>query len=89
MLFRVMANYTNSITLDSFQLIWADRTSESGKRKGGGLVVFVNYRWWNSGHMWSKSLMYRHFQLYFTQDVFMLRSPEDQEKQLATQLSSM
>ena len=51
MLFRVMANYTNSITLDSFQLIWADRTSESGKRKGGGLVVFVNYRWWNSGHI--------------------------------------
>ena len=28
----------------------ADRMTESGKRKGGGLAVFVTNRWCNSGH---------------------------------------
>jgi len=30
------------ITLDRFQLRQVDRVAESGKRKGGGLAVFVN-----------------------------------------------
>ena len=37
--------------LDSFQLRQADRTAESGKRKGGRLAVFVNDSWCNSGHI--------------------------------------
>ena len=37
--------------LDGFQLRQADRIPESGKRKGGGLAVFVNNRWCNSGHI--------------------------------------
>ena len=37
--------------LDGFQLRQADRTAESGKRKGGGLAVFVNDSWCNSGHI--------------------------------------
>ena len=32
--------------LDGFQLQRADRIVESGKRKGGGLAVFVNDSWW-------------------------------------------
>ena len=38
------------VMLDGFQLIRVDRTVESSKRKGGGLAVFVNERWCNSGH---------------------------------------
>lgn len=41
----------SNTTLDGFQLIRADRTRESGKRKGGGLAVFVNDRWCNPGHI--------------------------------------
>ncbi|KAI3357165.1 hypothetical protein L3Q82_015622 [Scortum barcoo] len=38
--------------LDGFTLLRADRRSkESGKRKGGGLAVFVNDRWCNPGHI--------------------------------------
>jgi len=37
--------------LDGFRIIRADGTTESGKRKGGGLAVFVNDRWCNSGHI--------------------------------------
>ena len=37
--------------LDGFQLRRADRMAESGKRKGGGLTVFVNDSWCNSGHI--------------------------------------
>ena len=37
--------------LDGFQLRRADRTAESGKRKGGGLAVFVNDSWCNTGHI--------------------------------------
>ena len=37
--------------LDGFQLLWADRMAGTGKRKGGGLAVFVNGRWCNSGHI--------------------------------------
>ena len=37
-------------TLDGFHLLRADRTRESGKRKGGGLAMFVNDRWCNPGH---------------------------------------
>lgn len=37
--------------LDAFRLMWVDRTVESGKRKGEGLVVFVNDRCCNSGHI--------------------------------------
>ncbi|TWW68206.1 hypothetical protein D4764_19G0000040 [Takifugu flavidus] len=37
--------------LEGFTLLRADRSRESGKRKGGGLAVFVNDRWCNSGHI--------------------------------------
>ena len=37
--------------LDGFHLQQADRTAESGKGKGGGLAVFVNDSWCNSGHI--------------------------------------
>ena len=37
--------------LDGFQMRRADRTAESGKRKGGGPAVFGNVRWCNSGHI--------------------------------------
>ena len=40
--------YTD-ITVDGFQTV--HRTSESGKRKGGGLAMFVNDRWCNPGHI--------------------------------------
>uniref|UniRef100_A0A669DTM0 Reverse transcriptase domain-containing protein n=1 Tax=Oreochromis niloticus TaxID=8128 RepID=A0A669DTM0_ORENI len=40
-----------SVTLPGFQMLRADRTRESGKRKGGGLAVFVNDRWCNPGHI--------------------------------------
>uniref|UniRef100_A0A3P9CG55 Phospholipase A2-like central domain-containing protein n=1 Tax=Maylandia zebra TaxID=106582 RepID=A0A3P9CG55_9CICH len=40
-----------SVTLPGFQLLRADRTRDSGKRKGGGLAVFVNDRWCNPGHI--------------------------------------
>uniref|UniRef100_A0A8C6M681 Reverse transcriptase domain-containing protein n=1 Tax=Nothobranchius furzeri TaxID=105023 RepID=A0A8C6M681_NOTFU len=39
------------INMDGFHLIRADRTTESGKKRGGGLAVFVNDRWCNSGHL--------------------------------------
>ena len=38
-------------TLDGFHLLRADRSKESGKRKGGGLAVFVNDRWCKPGHI--------------------------------------
>ena len=41
----------NQPCLYGFQLVWASWTSESGKRKGGGLVVFVNDWWCNSGYI--------------------------------------
>lgn len=37
--------------LTELTLLRADRTKESGKRKGGGLAVFVNDRWCNPGHI--------------------------------------
>ena len=37
--------------LEGFQLLQTDRTTDSGKTKGGGLVVFVNDRWCNFGHI--------------------------------------
>ncbi|KAI3351114.1 hypothetical protein L3Q82_005679 [Scortum barcoo] len=37
--------------LDGFTLLRADRSKESGKRKGGGLAVLVNDRWCNPGHI--------------------------------------
>ncbi|XP_055367950.1 uncharacterized protein LOC129604646 [Betta splendens] len=35
----------STVALDKFHLLRADRTENSGKRKGGGLAVFVNIRW--------------------------------------------
>ena len=35
------------VNLDGFQQRRADMTAESGKKKGGGLAVFVNDRWFN------------------------------------------
>ena len=43
--------------LDGFQLQRADRTAESGKRKGGGQAVFVNDRWCNSSYITGKELV--------------------------------
>ncbi|XP_056887462.1 polyhomeotic-like protein 2b isoform X4 [Takifugu flavidus] len=37
--------------LEGFTLLRADRSRESGKRKGAGLAVFVNDRWCNPGHI--------------------------------------
>lgn len=40
------------VTLDGFHLVRADRSArESGKKKGGGLVMYVNERWCNVGHI--------------------------------------
>ncbi|XP_065808278.1 deoxynucleoside triphosphate triphosphohydrolase SAMHD1 homolog isoform X1 [Labrus bergylta] len=40
------------VTLDGFQLVRADRSArESGKKKGGGIAMYVNERWCNSGHI--------------------------------------
>ncbi|KAI5100952.1 hypothetical protein C0J45_9938 [Silurus meridionalis] len=40
-----------TVALDVFDLLRADRTMESGRRKGGGLAVFVNNRWCKTGHI--------------------------------------
>ena len=40
------------VTLDCFQLVRADRSATvTGKRKGGGIAMFVNERWCNPGHI--------------------------------------
>ncbi|XP_054643394.1 uncharacterized protein LOC129187756 isoform X1 [Dunckerocampus dactyliophorus] len=40
------------VTLDRFQLVRVDRNAtESGKKKGGGIAVFVNDRWCHPGHI--------------------------------------
>ncbi|XP_035994564.1 uncharacterized protein LOC105924182 [Fundulus heteroclitus] len=40
------------VSLDGFKLIRMDRTfAESGKKRGGGLAVFVNERWCNVAHV--------------------------------------
>lgn len=39
------------VSLGGFNLRRADKTQESGKKKGGGLCVFVNDSWCNSGHI--------------------------------------
>ncbi len=41
-----------AVALDGFKLLQADKTRESGKRKGGGLAVFVKLvKWCNPGHI--------------------------------------
>lgn len=38
------------MSMDGFQLIRADRkAAESGKKKGGGIAVFVNDKWCHPG----------------------------------------
>lgn len=32
-------------------MVGADRSKSSGKRKGDGLVVFINSRWYQPGHV--------------------------------------
>lgn len=40
------------VTLDGFQLLRTDRSMrESGKRRGGGLAMYVNKRWCNPEHI--------------------------------------
>ena len=40
------------VTLDGFKLVRADRgAKESGKKKGGGLAMYVNNRWCNPHHI--------------------------------------
>lgn len=42
----------HSVTISGFQLVRADRDfTWSYKRKGGGLVIFLNKRWCNPGHI--------------------------------------
>lgn len=36
--------------VEGFTMIRIDRMRDSGKRKGGGLVVFVNDKWCNPRH---------------------------------------
>lgn len=36
--------------MDGFHLL-QNRTQERGRRSEGGLTVFVNDRWYNSGHL--------------------------------------
>lgn len=48
---RNVCSLSNKMDLNGFMLLLADqRTAESSKRKGGGLV-FINNRWSNSGHI--------------------------------------
>lgn len=40
----------SAVELGGFTMVRADGSKNSGKRKGGGLVVFINSRWCHSGH---------------------------------------
>ncbi|KAF7644468.1 hypothetical protein LDENG_00221520 [Lucifuga dentata] len=43
------------VTLDGFHLVRANRSArETGKRKGGGIAMFVNERWCHPGHISEK-----------------------------------
>lgn len=39
------------VSLDGFHIVRADRNADSGKRRGGGVAVFINERWCNPGHI--------------------------------------
>ena len=41
----------STVAVEGFSLIRADRTEESGKKKGGGLAVFVSDRWCKPEHV--------------------------------------
>jgi len=46
------------VSLASFQLVQADRSSnESRKKKGGGVAIYMNNRWCNPGHIMVKERM--------------------------------
>lgn len=40
-----------AVEIPGFTLVQADRGTQSGKRKGGGLAVFVNSKWCNTKHV--------------------------------------
>lgn len=40
----------SAVTMDHFHLLRADRTADSGKKRGGGLAVYVNERWCKPEH---------------------------------------
>lgn len=40
----------SAVELDGFTMVRANRSKNSGKQRGGGLVVFINSRWCHSGH---------------------------------------
>jgi len=43
------------VNLAGFHLVRADRScNESGKKKGGGVAIYVNNRWCNPGHITMK-----------------------------------
>ena len=47
-----------NIELTGFSHVRADRDpSRSGKRKGGGLVLYINNRWCNPGHVTVKDII--------------------------------
>lgn len=39
------------MVIPGFTLVRADRGTQSGRRKGGGLAVFVNSKWCNTKHV--------------------------------------
>ncbi len=39
------------LDLDGFMLVRMDRGKQSGKKRGGGLAVFVNFKWCSLGHV--------------------------------------
>ncbi|KAJ8010039.1 hypothetical protein DPEC_G00070840 [Dallia pectoralis] len=45
----------SAMALDGFRLVRADRGKQSGKKRGGGLAVFVNSRWCDPGHVTEKT----------------------------------
>ncbi|KAK0145186.1 hypothetical protein N1851_015918 [Merluccius polli] len=48
-----------NIKLTGFSHVRVDRDpSRSGKRKGGGLVLYINNRWCNPGHVTVKDIIY-------------------------------
>ncbi|CAM4427607.1 unnamed protein product [Leuciscus chuanchicus] len=40
----------SAVIMDHFHLLRADRTADSGKKRGGGLAVYVNERWCKPEH---------------------------------------
>ena len=44
----MMKVYSEALDIGDYEIIRGDRTSESGKSRGGGVCVFVNHKWCNN-----------------------------------------